>query len=149
MCQRAREGVGQCWHDGHHSQEQLEHLLRAASQIVEEPDVVVLGSQAILASYPETFLPSEVVGSIEADFCFFDDVDEAKADRVDGAIGELSRFHESFGIYAQGVSIATAVLGPGWRDRVVPAEIRKSVMESVGAQVGAWDAARACIHRLQ
>jgi hypothetical protein len=101
------------------TRDQREHLLRAASQIAEESDVIVLGSQAILGSYPDTWLPREVIGSIEADLCFFDDVDEGKADKVDGAIGELSPFHESFGIYAQGVSISTAVLGPGWRDRVV------------------------------
>jgi hypothetical protein len=57
--------------------------------------VIVVGSQAILGSSPDTWLPSEVIGSIEADFCFFDDIHDAKADRVDGAIGELSSFHES------------------------------------------------------
>ena len=44
---------------------------------------------------------------------------EAKADQVDGAIGELSPFHETFGYYAQGVSVSTAVLPAGWRDRLV------------------------------
>jgi len=38
---------------------------------------------------------------------------------VDGAIGELSPFHESFGYYAQGVSVTTAVLPRGWQERVV------------------------------
>jgi len=42
-----------------------------------------------------------------------------KAERVDEAIGELSRFHESFGYYAQGVDVATAVLPGGWRGRTV------------------------------
>ncbi|MFN8234238.1 MAG: hypothetical protein U0V56_12475 [Actinomycetota bacterium] len=31
--------------------------------------------------------------SIEADIAFFDDADEEKSDKVDGSIGELSRFH--------------------------------------------------------
>lgn len=35
------------------------------------------------------------------------------------AIGELSLFHESFGFYAQGVSVRVAVLPTGWRDRVM------------------------------
>jgi hypothetical protein len=43
-----------------------------------------------------------------------------KADAVDGAIGELSPFHEMNGVYAQGVSVRTAVLPEGWRGRVVP-----------------------------
>lgn len=57
--------------------------------------------------------------SAEADVAFWDDPDEAKSDRVDGAIGEYSQFHQQFGCYGQGVSVATAVLPVGWRDRVV------------------------------
>ena len=32
----------------------------------------------------------------------------------------MSRFHESFGIYGQGVSVTTAVVPDGWRERLVP-----------------------------
>jgi hypothetical protein len=53
---------------------------------------------------------------------FFDDPDDRKADQVDGAIGGLSSFHETFGYYAQGVSVSTAVLPEGWRDRLVLVE---------------------------
>ncbi len=98
---------------------QLEHVLRAASTIVHERDILVVGSQSILGSYVEDRLPSEATTSIEADLTFFDDPDDEKADAVDGAIGELSRFHETFGYYAQGVSISTAVLPAGWRERLV------------------------------
>ena len=42
-----------------------------------------------------------------------------RADDVDGAIGEGSSFHESYGYYAQGVGPETAVLPNGWKDRVV------------------------------
>lgn len=45
--------------------------------------------------------------------------DENKSDLIDGALGEGSRFHETFGIYAQGVGLKTAVLPKGWRDRLV------------------------------
>ena len=90
------------------TRDELEHLLRAASRIAEDPDVVVVGSQAILGSFGDWELPDEAVGSIEADFCFRDDVANAKSDRVDGAIGELSAFHASFGVYAQGVGLDTA-----------------------------------------
>jgi hypothetical protein len=99
--------------------DQLEHVLRAASRIGAEPDLVVIGSQAILGTYDEDQLPEEAVASIEADICFLDDPDEEKADRVDGAIGELSPFHSSFGIYAQGVSIRTATLPREWAHRLV------------------------------
>jgi hypothetical protein len=102
--------------------EQLEHVLRAASTIVGERDIVVLGSQSILGSIADEQLPDEATTSIEADVAFFDDPGDFKADAVDGAIGELSRFHETYGYYAQGVSIDTAVLPAGWRDRLITLE---------------------------
>ncbi len=98
---------------------QLEHVLRAAATIVDDPSVLVIGSQAILGAYAEELLPVEATTSIEADLAFFVDPDGAKADRVDGAMGELSRFHETFGYYAQGVSVTTAVLPAGWEARTV------------------------------
>ncbi len=55
--------------------------------------------------------------SIEADVAFSDDIDASKADAVDGAIGELSQFHQTYGYYAQGVKIQTAVLPAGWEHR--------------------------------
>jgi len=39
---------------------------------------------------------------------------------IDGAIGERSVFHETFGYYAHGVNTQTAVLPAGWRERLVP-----------------------------
>jgi hypothetical protein len=102
------------------TREQLEHILRAAAQIAAERDVLVIGSQSLLGTFAEDSLPHEATASIEADVAFFDDPDDAKADLVDGAIGELSEFHEAFGIYAQGVSVTTAVLPTGWQERVVP-----------------------------
>jgi hypothetical protein len=97
----------------------LEHILRAASRIVGEQDVLVIGSQSILGSFTEDELPAPAVSSIEADLAFFDDPDNVKSDEVDGAIGEDSQFHATFGYYGQGVSVTTAVLPAGWRDRIV------------------------------
>jgi hypothetical protein len=102
--------------------DQLEHVLQAASQIAGERDVLVIGSQSVLGSIPEEQLPPEATASIEVDVAFLDDPGERKADQVDGAIGELSPFHETFGYYAQGVSVSTTVLPAGWRDRLVVAE---------------------------
>lgn len=86
--------------------EQLEHLLRAASTVVGERDILVIGSQSILGTFPDADLPLEATTSIEADLAFLDDPADEKADQVDGAIGELSKFHETYGYYAQGVSVA-------------------------------------------
>ena len=99
--------------------EQLEHVLRAACSIADSEVALVIGSQAILASFPDDVLPSAASRSIEVDVAFFDDPDDVKSDLVDGAIGELSPFHETFGYYAQGVSVTTAALPNGWRDRLV------------------------------
>jgi hypothetical protein len=82
----------------------------------------VIGSQSILGAIPEDRLPLAATASIEVDVAFLDDPDDRKADQVDGAIGELSPFHETFGYYAQGVSVSTAVLPDGWRDRLVLVE---------------------------
>lgn len=101
---------------------ELAHVLRAACDVTHDPEILVIGSQAILASFSEEQLPEEAVRSIEVDVAFLNDPDERKSDAVDGAIGEESPFHEAFGIYGQGVSISTAVLPAGWRERLVSFE---------------------------
>jgi hypothetical protein len=102
--------------------EQLEHVLRSACQIAGDPDVLVIGSQSVLGAIPEDDLPLEATASMEVDVAFFEDPDDQKADQVDAMIGELSPFHEMYGYYAQGVSVSTAVLPDGWRDRLVLVE---------------------------
>lgn len=102
------------------NREELAHILRAAARIAQDPDVLVIGSQSILGSYSEGDLPEEAWISREVDIAFFDDPDEVKSNAVDGAIGEGSHFDQQFGIYGQGVSVSTAVLPDGWRDRLVP-----------------------------
>lgn len=103
------------------TRDQLEHIVRAASRIIDGSELLVIGSQSVLGTWDETRLPTRALRSIEADVAPLDG-DEAKSDRIDGAIGEGSQFHETFGIYAQGVSLKTAVLPRGWRDRLVTLE---------------------------
>lgn len=100
--------------------EQLEHLIRAAAGVLGEREVIVIGSQSVLASIGEADLPRAATLSIEADIVPLDDPDGGKATLVDGSIGEDSLFHEAFGVYAHGVGEGTAVLPSGWRDRLVP-----------------------------
>lgn len=99
--------------------EDLARILQAASLISGDTDVVVIGSQAILGSYAEAELPELATISREADVAFWADEDNVKSDAVDGAIGEQSEFDEKWDYYAQGVSIDTAILPDGWRDRLV------------------------------
>jgi hypothetical protein len=96
--------------------QQLEHIIRAAAGITGASEFVIVGSQAVLGQFPQA--PDELLVSIEADV--FSLRDPADNDLIDGSIGEGSPFHQTFGYYAHGVSVETAVLPTGWRERVVP-----------------------------
>ncbi|RNI24767.1 DUF6036 family nucleotidyltransferase [Flexivirga caeni] len=107
--------------------EELAHILRSACHIAGDKDVLVVGSQSILGAYDEDDLPAPATASMEADIAFLDDPDRAKANQVEGAIGEMSSFHESYGVYAEGVHVETAVyLPPGWRDRLITWPLQSS-----------------------
>jgi hypothetical protein len=106
---------------------QLEHLIRAAAANAGVRDIIVIGSQAILASHPA--VPEELTRSMEADV--FAKEDPTKSTVIDGAIGELSIFHQTFGYYAHGVDQGTATLPAGWRERLIPIE-----NENTGGAVG-------------
>jgi hypothetical protein len=69
----------------------------------------------VLGQFPQA--PDELLVSIEADV--FSLRDPADSDLIDGSIGEGSPFHQTFGYYAHGVSVETAVLPSGWQDRLV------------------------------
>ena len=95
---------------------QLEHVIRAAATIAGDTEIVVIGSQAILGRYPQA--PAELV--VSADVDLFPRNYPERADLIEGSIGELSPFHETYGYYAQGVGERTAVLPEGWESRLVP-----------------------------
>ena len=98
--------------------EQFEHTVRAAGAILGDNEVLVIGSQDIHASI-DYQLP-EAERSIEVGISSLDDENGARADLIDGSIGELSIFQDTFGYYAQGVTPQTAILPIGWRERLVP-----------------------------
>jgi hypothetical protein len=95
---------------------QLEHIIRAAAGITGAREFVIIGSQAVLGQFPNA--PAELLVSIEADV--FTLRNPSDADLIDGSIGEGSPFHQTFGYYAHGVAVDTAVLPAGWKDRLVP-----------------------------
>jgi hypothetical protein len=97
---------------------EFEHAIRAAGSILGTSQLMVIGSQALHASVADD-LPDVAQRSVEVDIVAFDDVDEQKADLIDGSIGEASMFHATFGYFAQGVSESTAVLPDGWQQRLV------------------------------
>lgn len=93
----------------------LEHIIRAASAVTNHYEVVVVGSQSILGSVESP--PKECLASMEADIFVLGQ--EQLSDLIDGALGEGSVFHDTFGYYAQGVDSTTSILPDGWRDRLV------------------------------
>jgi hypothetical protein len=92
---------------------ELEHVLRACAEIVKEKSFVVVGSQAVLLPYPSA--PDDLLVSREVDL--YPAMAPEKSDLIDGAIGALSQFDETFGYHADGVGPETAVMPPDWMDR--------------------------------
>jgi hypothetical protein len=95
---------------------QLEHIIRAACAVADDKEVIVIGSQAILGQFP--LAPAALVQSLEADV--YPKNHPERAELIDGALGELSMFHETFGYYADGVGEKTATLPRDWSARLVP-----------------------------
>jgi len=121
--------------------DQLEHAIRTASQIIERPEVIVVGSQAILGSFREGELPADATMSVEVDILPIansNDETARLADLIEGVAGEFSTFEQLHGFSIDGVDLETSTLPDGWRDRVG---------ESAERQHGSagWTAA---VHRL-
>ncbi|MBN2508240.1 MAG: hypothetical protein JXQ71_16270 [Verrucomicrobia bacterium] len=94
---------------------QLEHIIRAAGAITNQDELIIIGSQALLGQFPDA--PGELLVSVEADV--FPKDRPGLSIQIDGAIGELSPFHQTFGYYAHGVDETTAQLPGGWKERLV------------------------------
>ena len=96
------------------TREQLEHAIRAACEVSEDSEIWIFGSQAILGEFPNA--PDELRASIEVDVQPKNRCD--KVDAIDGALGELSLFHQTHGFYVHGLPIGEAATLPqGWEDR--------------------------------
>lgn len=94
--------------------EQLEHLIRAAAEVTQEYELIVVGSQSLLGSVPHP--PAALKMSMEADMYPLHAPE--KFDLIDGALGEGSYFHDTHRYYAQGVGPETATLPEGWQTRL-------------------------------
>ena len=94
----------------------LEHIIRASAANADTDEIVVIGSQAILGTIPDP--PRELCESIESDVFPMQKPEDSIL--IDGAIGENSIFHKTFGYYAHGIGKDTAVLPEGAFNRLVP-----------------------------
>jgi hypothetical protein len=97
--------------------EAIDHVLRAAAAITGHARFVLVGTGAAIALGPRG-MPASMMMTPELDL-FADAADDpaSVADLIDGAIGQDSQFHRSFGYYGDGVSPETALLPTGWRSR--------------------------------
>lgn len=95
------------------TRDQLEHVLRAAAAIARENSFVVVGSQAVLLPFPNA--PAALLVSRKVDL--YPAMHPERADLIDGAIGALSSFDETFGYHADGVGPETAVMPADWMQR--------------------------------
>jgi len=103
------------------------HLLRAAREITQKLNFLIVGSQAIVADKNYDKLverDSLCLNTPELDLVVFDKigneiiVDEKAGDYADWNLGELSRFNETHGYYIQAVDLATSKLFNGWENRL-------------------------------
>jgi hypothetical protein len=119
------------------TREQLEHAIRAACDVSEDSELWIFGSQAILGEFPNA--PESLRASIEVDVQPKNRPDAV--DAIDGALGELSQFHQTHGFYVHGISVESAPLPQGWEHRTKPISDRISTRGNIGWCVEAHDLA--------
>lgn len=133
--------------------DQLEHAIRTACQITGHTEVVVIGSQAILGTYPEYELPHLATRSMEVDILPITDDNNTTielADLIVGVAGELSPFEQTHGFSIDGVDLTTAALPEGWKDRLVKVQNTNTAAPSGHPQFIGWclDKEDLCVAKL-
>lgn len=106
---------------------ELEHILRASSGVTGETEFIIVGSQAILGRFPDA--PRVLRVSMELDI--YPKFRPELSLQIEGSLGELSHFHTTHGVWADGVSPQTATLPQDWRERLVRVE-----NENTGGAIG-------------
>jgi hypothetical protein len=96
------------------TREELEHIIRASGEVTNQYEFVIVGSQSILGPFPNP----KPIFTMSAEADIYPLQAPELAEQIEGALGEGSRFHETYGYYAQGVGPETAVLPAGWMNRL-------------------------------
>lgn len=115
-----------------HEATELRHVIRAACDAIGDDQVLVMGSQAILAAWKEAVVPERLSLSSEADIAAFFDPEELKADEIMGVLGQDSLFHQTHGFYADGLLSDGPRLPDGWPDRLLPLTSKTAATTYVG-----------------
>lgn len=109
------------------NRERFEHVIRACCRHLGRDEVIVIGSQALFGSMVE--LPESGALSMEVDVML---PDEDERDDVAGLLGELSAFHETWGVHADPVDLATGRFPEGWVDLTpLSDDERRAVIERI------------------
>ena len=122
-------------------QDQLEHAIRTACQIIGRSEVIVVGSQSILGTFREDQLPANATRSVEIDILpIADDNSETErlADLIEGVAGEFSPFEELHGFSIDGVDLTTSALPTGWRGRLVKVQNANTAAPDGEPQYTGW-----------
>lgn len=133
--------------------DQLEHAIRAACQIINRPEVIVVGSQSILGTFREDELPADATMSAEIDILPIaerNDETARLADLIEGVAGEFSTFEELHGFSIDGVDLDTSALPAGWRDRLVKVQNANTAAPGGQPQFTGWclDKEDLCVAKL-
>ena len=119
------------------TRDQLEHAIRAACDVAKDTELWIFGSQAILGEFPNA--PESLRASIEVDVQPKNRPETV--DDIDGALGELSMFHQTHGFYVHGIAIEAAKFPDGWEQRTVPVSDPISTHGKTGLCIEAHDLA--------
>ncbi len=93
--------------------EQFYHVCRSAATIANLSELTVFGAAAV-TPWIELNKSTRYWGSMEVDVAL---PNQELGDLVDGTVGELSLFHNTFGIYAHGLTLEGFIAESGWRSR--------------------------------
>jgi hypothetical protein len=112
------------------TEEDLQRVLRALAREFDADTIFIIGSQAILMSWPEA--PAAIRGSLEIDAYPANakvwELSEGRksggpaleaSEHINGLFGEFSQFHETHGFYIDGTDENTARLPKGWNSRAI------------------------------
>lgn len=94
--------------------DEIEHTLRAAGDIMDETQFIIVGSQSILGKFPDA--PDELLMSAEVDM--YSKNKPLLTEKLN-AIGVGSQFEKTNGYYVDPVDEGTAILPKGWKSRLV------------------------------
>lgn len=98
--------------------DQLRDLARRAANRTGHRQILVLGSQAVHGSLPGVELPDITIVSEEADLLVINDLSGDSPHEIEAHFGMGSPYHQSVGVYADGISLSEVSLPEGWEGRL-------------------------------